>query len=368
MNRVLKYLLFGIGIIVVVFAIWYLRNIVAYILVAAVLSLIGRPLINFLGKIRIKKFTLPQALSAIITVFVLWLVIYTFFRVFIPLIISQVAEFSKIDIQPFFEKLQDPFQKIEEAYRKLNVKDAEALSLQEYFTNKLVSVLSFSMISDFLSSTAGLVGKLFIAAFAITFITFFFLKDKSLLINGIMMFVPTKYEDRTHHALTSVKRLLTRYFIGITCQVTGIIILVTIGLSIVGLKFERALLIGLVVGIFNVIPYIGPLIGEVLGLLLGVAPNLSLNFYSELLPLMGYMMLVFIIVQVIDNVLFQPLIFGKSVRAHPLEVFLVIIITATLFGPFAMIIAIPAYTVLRVFGKEFFHQYKLVKKLTEHID
>jgi len=77
MNRVLKYLLFGIGIIVVVFAIWYLRSIVAYILIAAVLSLIGRPLINFLGKIRIKNFTLPQALSAIITVFVLWLVICT---------------------------------------------------------------------------------------------------------------------------------------------------------------------------------------------------------------------------------------------------------------------------------------------------
>ena len=368
MKNSLKYLLFGIGIIIVGFVVWYLRSIVAYILIAAVLSLIGRPLINFLERVRIKNFTLPKALSALLTVFVLWLVIYTFFRIFIPLIIGQAAEFSKIDIQPLFEKLQDPFQKIEEAYQKLNVKNAETLSLQEYFTNKVVSVLKFSMISDFLSSTAGLIGNLFIAAFAITFITFFFLKDKSLLINGIMMFVPTKYEDQTHHALTSVKRLLTRYFIGIVCQVTGIIILVTIGLSIVGLKFERALLIGLVVGTFNVIPYIGPLIGEVLGLLLGVAPNLNLNFYSELLPLMGYMMLVFIIVQVIDNVLFQPLIFGKSVRAHPLEVFLVIIITATLFGPFAMIIAIPAYTVIRVFGKEFFHRYKLVKKLTEHIE
>ena len=368
MKNSLKYLLFGIGIIVVVFGLWYLRSIVAYILIAAVLSLIGRPLINFLDRIRIKNFTLPKALSALITVFVLWLVIYTFFRVFIPLIISQAAEFSKIDVQPLFEKLKDPFQKIEEAYQKLNMKDAETLSLQEYFTNKLVSVLSFSIITDFLSLTAGLLGKLFIAAFSITFITFFFLKDKSLLINGIMMFVPTKYEDQTHHALSSVKRLLTRYFIGIICQVTGIIILVTIGLSIVGLKFERALLIGLVVGIFNVIPYIGPLIGEVLGLLLGVAPNLSLNFYSEILPLMGYMMLVFIIVQVIDNILFQPLIFGTSVRAHPLEVFLVILITAILFGPFAMILAIPAYTVIRVFGKEFFYRYKLVKKLTEHID
>ena len=206
MNRVLKFLLFGIGIIVIVFAIWYLRSIVAYILIAAVLSLIGRPLINFLGKLRIKNFTLPQALSAVITVFILWLVIYTFFRVFIPLIIAQATEFSKIDVQPFFEKFQDPFQKIEEAYRELNVKNSEAFSLQEYFTDKLVSVLNFSMISDFLSSTAGLIGNLFIAAFAITFITFFFLKDRSLLINGIMMFVPTEYEDQTHHALTSVKR------------------------------------------------------------------------------------------------------------------------------------------------------------------
>lgn len=368
MRNIWKYLFLCIGIVAVVFGLWYLRSIVAYILIAAVLSLMGRPLINFLEKIRIKNITLPKALSALITVFVLWLVIYSFFRIFVPLIISQAAEFSKIDVQPLIEKLKDPLQKIEETYQKLNIKEGEAVSVQEYFTNKLVSVLTFSIVTDFLSSTAGLIGKLFIAAFAITFITFFFLKDKSLLINGIMMFVPTNYEDQTRHALSSVKRLLTRYFIGIICQVTGIIILVTIGLSIVGLRFDRALLIGLTVGIFNVIPYIGPIIGEVIGLLLGIAPNLGLDFYSEILPLMGYMMLVFIIVQIIDNVLFQPLIFGKSVKAHPLEVFLVIIITATLFGPFAMILAIPAYTVIRVFGKEFFHRYKLVKKLTEHID
>lgn len=368
MRNILKYLFLCIGIVAVVFGLWYLRSIVAYILIAAVLSLMGRPLINFLERIRIKNITLPKALSALITVFVLWLVIYSFFRIFVPLIISQAAEFSKIDVQPLIEKLKDPLQKIEETYQKLNIKEGEAVSVQEYFTNKLVSVLTFSIVTDFLSSTAGLIGKLFIAAFAITFITFFFLKDKSLLINGIMMFVPTNYEDQTRHALSSVKRLLTRYFIGIICQVTGIIILVTIGLSIVGLRFDRALLIGLTVGIFNVIPYIGPIIGEVIGLLLGIAPNLGLDFYSEILPLMGYMMLVFIIVQIIDNVLFQPLIFGTSVKAHPLEVFLVIIITATLFGPFTMILAIPAYTVIRVFGKEFFHRYKLVKKLTEHID
>jgi predicted PurR-regulated permease PerM len=135
----------------------------------------------------------------------------------------------------------------------------------------------------------------------------------------------------------------------------------------VGLGFDKALIIGLIVGLFNVIPYLGPYIGAFTGLLLGIANNLELDFYSQLLPMLGYMMIVFITVQVIDNVLFQPLIYGTSVMAHPLEIFLVILAAGYLAGIVGMILAIPTYTVLRVIAKEFFNQYKVIKKLTENI-
>ena len=134
-----------------------------------------------------------------------------------------------------------------------------------------------------------------------------------------------------------------------------------------GVGFRHGLLIGLLAGILNIIPYLGPLIGASLGVFLGMATHLNLNFYNELLPLAGYMIIVFIIVQVIDNVLFQPLIYSSSVQAHPLEIFLVILIAGSIAGIVGMIVAIPSYTILRVFAKEFFNKFKVIKKLTEHI-
>ncbi len=224
------------------------------------------------------------------------------------------------------------------------------------------------MFSNIFGSIAGILGNIFIAAFSISFITFFFLKDKGLFSDGILLFVPDKYLDKTEHILKSIKKLLTRYFIGIIVQVSGIITLVSIGLIIIGIDFSDALVIGLVVGLFNIIPYLGPVIGASLGLMLGLATNLDIPFYSELLPLLGYMSIVFIIVQVIDNVVFQPFIYSSSVNAHPLEIFFSYYdFWKLMFGITGMILAIPSYTILRVIAKEFFNNLKVVKKLTEKI-
>ena len=121
-------------------------------------------------------------------------------------------------------------------------------------------------------------------------------------------------------------------------------------------------------GVLNVIPYIGPLIGICFGLTLGVVLHLDVAFYSEMLPMLAYMAIVMMITQLIDNLVFQPFIYGNSVHAHPLEIFLVILMAGSLAGIPGMILAIPAYTVLRVVLKEFFHKYKLVKKLTHSLD
>ena len=197
--------------------------------------------------------------------------------------------------------------------------------------------------------------------------TFFFLKDEKMFTESIILLVPDKHVEAFRHALGSVRRLLMRYFIGITGQIICIIILVTLGLTIVGVGFRHSLLIGFMAGILNVIPYIGPLMGAILGIILGVATHLDMELYSELLPLVGYMILVFVIVQTADNVLFQPLIYSSSVNAHPMEIFLVILIAGSLAGITGMILAIPSYVVVRVFAKEFFNKFKVVKKLTEKI-
>jgi predicted PurR-regulated permease PerM len=208
---------------------------------------------------------------------------------------------------------------------------------------------------------------MFIALFSISFITFSFLKDENLFSDGILILVPTKHEEAAKRVMISTKDLLMRYFVGIAAQISGIIILVTLGLTICGLSFNTCIVIALFAGIINVIPYIGPLIGSIFGIIIGVASKIELLPASALLPLVIYIALVFVIVHLIDNILFQPFIFSNSVKAHPLEIFLVILIAGHLAGIIGMLIAIPGYTVVRVFAKQFFNNFKVVQKLTEKI-
>lgn len=367
MNKNIRYLLIILGIALVGFVLWYFKAIVAYILISAVLSLIGRRIVNFLNKIRYKKFYIPNAISALVTVILFWGVILVFFRIFIPLVANQASELSNIDANAVIENLEDPIKKIEQVFEKYSFSVGDSQSIDQYLTERFITLVNVSALSDIFGSVAGVFGNIFVAAFSISFITFFFLKDKGLLYDGILLLVPDKYLDKIEHILSSVKKLLTRYFTGIVVQVTGIITLVSVGLTIVGIDFSDALVIGLLVGLMNIIPYLGPLIGAILGLVLGLATNIDLSFYSDLLPLLGKMAIVFVIVQVIDNIVFQPLIYSSSVHAHPLEIFLVILISGSLFGIIGMILAIPAYTILRVIAKEFFNNLKVVKKLTEKI-
>ncbi|MFO7829397.1 MAG: AI-2E family transporter [Bacteroidales bacterium] len=367
MNGKLRYLFIAIGVVVVGFILWYFKSIVAYILISGVLSLIGRPLVNFLEKLHIYRFKIPHALSALVTLLLMWIFIIVFFRIFIPLIANQATEISSIDVNSLMLKFQEPIDRIVGLFEKFNGGEISEKSIEQYISEKLMSLLNVSILSGFFSSIASILGNIFIAAFSISFMTFFFLKDKGLFYQGIFLFVPDKYLKNVEHVLQSIKKLLTRYFIGIIVQITCIITLVSIGLTLVGLDFSDALVTGLLVGIFNVIPYIGPIIGASLGLIMGLATHLELPFYTDLLPLLGWMLLVFIIVQVIDNIVFQPVIYSSSVNAHPLEIFIILLMAGSLFGITGMILAIPTYTIIRVFLKEFFNNFKLVKKLTEKI-
>ena len=185
---------------------------------------------------------------------------------------------------------------------------------------------------------------------------------------GILLVVPTELEEKVAHVLDSISFLLRRYFVGLLFEVFMVMLLDTIGLTIVGIGFNHAVVIGLFCGMFNVIPYLGPWMGAAAGLIIGAALNINADFMSHTLPLLGLMAIVFISVQVIDNILFQPLIYSSSVKAHPLEIFLVILAAGSLAGIVGMILAIPVYTILRVIAKEFFDNLKLVRKLTENLE
>jgi len=210
-------------------------------------------------------------------------------------------------------------------------------------------------------------GNIFIALASITFIAFFFMKEDKLFSQGLTSFFPEKYDEKILTAIKSIQNLLARYFIGITLESSIIIVLDTLGLWIIGLEFKYAIIIAVFAGVINVIPYLGPLLGGAFGLVFTLITHLSDNVDNQLLPLLGLVILVLGIVQFLDNNILQPLIYSNSVKAHPLEVFLVISISGSLAGVTGMIMAIPAYTVGRVIAKEFFNQFRLVQKLTQNL-
>ena len=181
------------------------------------------------------------------------------------------------------------------------------------------------------------------------------------------MWVPDKYTGNVTRALFSIKKLLTRYFIGIVIQSTCIMILIDIGMTIAGIDFQQALVMGLILGILNVIPYVGPWLGLFIAIIMGVGSHINMDFTTVVVPLVYYMIIVEVITHLIDNIVFQPVIFSNSVRAHPLEIFVVVLAAGFAAGIPGMILGIPAYTVLRVFAREFFYNFKAVQKITSSL-
>ena len=367
MNRLARYIIIAAISAVVIFIIWYFINIIAYILIAAILSLIGRPVVEGLGKIRIHKYKIPKWFRALLALLFIWFIFLLFFRIFIPLIANEANELSNVNINPLLSQLDKPLEELNSLFVSLGLDEGKYDSLNDYISEKISSVLNISLLSSLVGTLTGLMGDLFIAVFAISFITFFFLKDDKMFGKSILLLVPSKHENAVRNALESIRKLLMRYFIGIVLQITAIIILVTLGLSIVGVEFQRSIVIGLFIGIINVIPYVGPFIGAIFGLIIGSAGYIEMDL-TIIITKMIYMAVVFLSVQLIDNIFFQPFIYGSSVNAHPLEIFLVIMVAGSAAGIPGMILAIPSYIIFRVFAREFLYKFKVIKKITEKIN
>ena len=364
MNKTTKIILILIPILVLGFAFWQLTSIMAYIVIAFVLSMIGEPLVSLMGRLKIRNWQLPVWVRSLLTVVLIWVLIFIFFSTFIPLLTQELQYFANLDINAAFNSLEEPIGKIEDLVNRYNLSVEENFTFDAWATETLTEIVGIDRITELVKGIAGAVGNIFVAFVVISFTSFFFMKEARLFENAVVLFFPEDQEVKIKNAIHSISRFLKRYFIGVSLQITGIIILNTVGLSIVGLNFSTAVTIAFISGIINVIPYIGPLIGLAVGLFVGTAVSIPMDFYSEILPRLLYITIAMEFTQVIDNVVFQPLIFSKSVKAHPLEIFLIIISAGTLGGVIGMILAVPTYTVIRVVAKEFLTSSSFVQKLT----
>lgn len=368
MKLSIKNIIAFLSVCLLLVSVWYFKHIVWHIIISVVLSLIGNPLVTYLSNLRLKKFKIPRTVAAALTLLIIWSVLTGMISLLGPLVVQEAKTFSNIDIVKLTDYFSEELSQIKEQVEIVKQHSETNYSFEEYIQAKLKSFIDISFLTNILNSFTGALGDIFVAIFSISFMTFFFLKDEHLWRRIVLAMTPDKQVEKVKHILKSIKQLLFRYFIGLFLEVIIVMTLNTIWLSIIGLGLEQAIVIGFLTGLLNVIPYIGPLIGTVLGTLLGIAITIEAGMYDMIFSRMFYLGFAFVGTQIIDNLLLQPIIYSNSVKAHPLEIFIVIMVAGSLAGITGMILAIPAYTLLRVIAREFLSSFKVIRELTKGMD
>ncbi len=352
------------GLAIVLALCWYFKNVLIYIIVAFVVSMIGRPFMQLLKKIRIKGKSAPNWLLAIFTIVLILALLVLLFTQIVPLVSNIVRDASAISDSAQFSS--NPIEKVNEWIIGLFPDVGADFDITAVVLGKLKELVSFSQVSGLVGSVASLVIDIVVAVFSVVFIAFFFIKEDGLFERILCALVPDRHELTLRKTLSEIKQLLSRYFVGLVIEMLGVALVDFLGLWLIArFDFSYAIGVGFIAGLLNVIPYVGPLIGDVIGIVfgivlkLGTGAGLDVNIWIFALIILAIMLAA----QLIDNFIYQPLIYSTSIKAHPLEIFIVLLMAGHIGGIVGMLVAIPAYTVVRVIAIRFFYRFKPIQRL-----
>lgn len=302
------------------------------ILIAGILYFIFNPIVRLLEK------KLPRTLSI--------LLIYLVFVAFIGFVLSAVG--------PVFTKqVTDLFNSIPSYVKQIQI-FIKQMSNSQWFTwimnQDFVSVAKIeSSIGEYLtslpenitgslSSVFGVVTNIALTAVTVPFILFYMLKDGHRFPNLAVKILPDKYKNEGLKIFKDLYETLAAYIQGqlIVCMFVGTACF--IGFWIAGVKY--ALILGLIIAVTNIIPYVGPF--------LGATPAVIIAFLDS--PTKAFIALIIVVaVQQTDGNLLSPLIIGRRLNTHPLTIILLLIGAGSFGGILGMILAVPAYALLKAF-------------------
>lgn len=334
---------------------WYFSNITLYFIFSIVIATILRPLTNRINSIHILGQHAPRWFAILASFGATGFVVFLVGLLFLPLISDQIEVISSYDMNFIYEQIQNPVGKLEDLLIKYEIVKNEPGFLITQVRESLIQGFSKINFQQIVNTVVNTASSFLIGIMAITFITFFLLLENGLLRKNIINLVPNAYFELSVYTFNKVEKLLTNYLVGLLVQMTTIFSLASIGLTLMGIEY--ALTIALFAAIANLIPYAGPILGATFGVLVGLSTG-TFDQSNEVFFLIFKILAVFSVVQITDNVLLQPLIFSKSVKAHPLEIFVIIFAGAKIAGILGMIFAIPVYTIFRVSFLEFYKGYK----------
>ena len=170
----------------------------------------------------------------------------------------------------------------------------------------------------------------------VPFFLFYILKDREEVVGGVYPMLSERGRTHTHNVLFMINRVIGSYVRAQILSATIVGVMVFIGLSILGIKF--AAILGLVAGLFGLIPIIGPLLGAVPGLLVTLASSPSQAIWVAL---------VYVIVQLIENNLISPRIQGNAVRLNPALIMATLVVASELAGLWGVIVGVPLVAAAR---------------------
>lgn len=369
-DRLARYIIAAGVIAIAAVCCYYFSSVLAYILMAFVVSLIGQPLLRLLRKIRIKGKSAPDAILAIIAIVIIFALLFLVVMQVVPVVTGIVGEASSM-------KAQEPvdgstvIDQVNDWIVQALPWVGEDFDGVQLVVDKVSEVADLSNISGIIGSVASTVAGVAVGLFSVIFISFFFIKDETLFGRIVGAMVPDSIEERVKKTIHDIEMLLSRYFVGLIVEILGVVLLNCLGLWLIArIGFNYALGIAFIAGLLNIIPYVGPLIGELVGVVLcvilkyGAGIGLGVDIWLFALIVLGIMLAT----QLVDVFIYQPLIYSTSIKANPLEIFVVLLIAGNIGGVVGMLIAIPAYTVLRVIASRFFYDVKIVKRLIPDVE
>lgn len=342
-------------------------SVVVYVLLAGVVSLIAKPLKMMLAKIRIKGHRAPDWFLAILSILLILVIFCGIIAGLAPMVKEVISDVASVTGDTSLGAISSNLAELN-AYLVKTFDLDPGFRIEVAILHQVKSLINVNIFGNVIGSVASALASFGIGLFSVVFIAFFFIRDEKLFSRIICALAPDRHEDEVAQSLSDVEHLLSRYFIGLIVEMSCVGLIDFLGLwAIARLELGTAIGIGFMAGLLNIIPYVGPLLGGVLGTIIAMtirycgagACGLDIGFWGFLAILVA----VFLLAQLVDNFILQPVIYSTSIQASPLEIFIVMLLAGTMGGILGMLTAIPAYTVVRVVAGRFFPQVKFIRRL-----
>lgn len=319
----------AIGLVILFYVLSKLKWLFIYFSFALMLAYFFDPLNRYLTQKKI-----PKVLTILIVFgIIMTLLILTIFFL-IPSVINQLNILYK-EIPNFIENYQNLILSIKPQLSKfINPVDVEIL-LKENLSGLQKSVLSFSQ--SIIIYLSNIVSSITLGIVIIPLILFYLMRDMFLFKENLYIFVSKKNKKKFKEVLEEIDNIVSGFIRGriMVCFIVGT--LIGIGLYFLNLKF--ALIIGIVSGVLNFIPYLGPIVGVVLALIFA----LGSPWWTLLM-----IVILFVLVNQLETIYLNPIILGKGLGLHPLTVILSMLICGQLLGILGVLVAVPLAAILKV--------------------